>query len=87
MRYTKFLATLALTLAVAACGSSPTWDGYSPAEAESLQALGLTPSEANHYREMGFNSSTVKRWYDAGFTDRKTIVTHYDLIARRQSCV
>ena len=65
MRYTKFLPALILALTIAACGSSPTWDGYSPAEAEKLQALGLTPSEANHYQEMGFNSATIKRWYDA----------------------
>ena len=78
MRYTNFLGPLVLALTVAACGSSPTWEGYSPAEAQNLQALGLTPSEANSYQEMGFNSATIKRWYDAGFSDRKTITAWHD---------
>ena len=47
MRYTKTIAPLLIALAVAACSSAPTWEGYSPTEAANLQALGLSPAEAN----------------------------------------
>jgi hypothetical protein len=78
MRNAKFAGLLVLSLFLAACGSTPSWEGFSPVEAENLQALGLSAGEAGKYREMGFNSDTVKRWFDAGFKDRNTITAWHD---------
>ena len=67
-----------LCLTLIACGSSPNWDGYSPAEASKLQGMGINAEEAADYREMGFTSGTIQRWYDAGITVHQNIVVWHD---------
>lgn len=78
MRNTKLGALLLLSIFITACGSSPTWENFSPVEAEHLQGLGLSAGEAAKYQEMGFTSDTIKRWYDAGLTDRNRITAWHD---------
>ena len=74
----KYSILFLLAAALTACGSTPTWDGYSPAEAGKLQALGLSAGEANQYREMGFTSDTIQHWFDAGFQRRDNITVWYE---------
>ena len=78
MRNAKFAGLLVLSLSLAACGSTPSWEGFSPVEANNLQTLGVSAAEAAKYREMGFTSDTVKHWFDAGFKYRNTIATWHD---------
>ena len=78
MHIRKYSILLILAAFLTACGSTPTWDGYSPAEAEKLQALGLSAGEASQYREMGFTSDTIQRWFDGGFRRRDNITAWHD---------
>jgi hypothetical protein len=72
------LCLILFPLVLAACGSSPSWDGYSPAEASKLQAMGVNAEEAADYREMGFTSGTIQHWYDQGITAQQHIIVWHD---------
>lgn len=78
MHNPKALLPILFSLALVACGSSPNWDGYSPAEASKLQAQGINAEQAAAYREMGFTSGTIQSWYDAGIKSQQNIIVWHD---------
>jgi hypothetical protein len=74
----KVLCLILFPLMLSACGSTPSWDGYSPAEATALQGMGISAEEAKRYQAMGFNSFTIQQWFDEGIPAQQNITAWHD---------
>jgi hypothetical protein len=74
----KVLCVILFPLVLAACGSSPSYEGLAPAEVSKLQTMGVSAEDAQEYREMGFTSGTIQSWYDQGITIQQNIIVWHD---------
>ena len=62
----KVLPVLLSALLLAACSSTPTWEGMSETEISDWKALSVDVASAQEFREAGLKPSDVDAWQQAG---------------------
>ncbi|MEE4300398.1 MAG: hypothetical protein V2J24_13230 [Pseudomonadales bacterium] len=74
MQEAKTLIAVTLTFLLAACSSTPTWEGMSEAEIASWQRQGVAADWAQTLSAAGVDASGYESWTDAGIASGEAIL-------------
>lgn len=74
MNAPRTLTALTLSLLLAACSSTPTWEGMSETEIAAWQRQGVAAGWAQTLSAAGVNASGYETWTDAGIASGEAIL-------------